>query len=117
MTAPPPTATDHAEDPLSLHASIPHYDALGTRELALVAVALAAASPRDPERDAARAGIAALDGFLRRVGQRPTLTELGVDRALIPVIAQDAVDDAAIANSPRLPARDQVETILRAVAG
>jgi alcohol dehydrogenase class IV len=92
-------------------------EGLRDRELALVAVALAAASPRDPERDAARAGIAALDGFLRRVGQRPTLTELGVDRALIPVIAQDAVDDAAIANSPRLPARDQVETILRAVAG
>ena len=37
-------------------------------------------------------------------------------RALIPVIALDAVDDAAIANSPRLPDQAQVEAILRAVA-
>jgi alcohol dehydrogenase len=90
---------------------------LRDRELALVAVALGAAGPSDPQPDAARAGISALDAFLRRVGQRPTLAALGVDGALIPVIAQDAVDDAAIANSPRLPDRDQVESILRAVAG
>ena len=93
------------------------HEGLRDRELALVAVALGAAAPSDPWPEAARAGIAALDTFLRRVGQRPTLAELGVDEGLVPVIAQDAVDDAAIANSPRLPDRDDVEGILRAVAG
>ena len=92
------------------------HEGLRDRELALVGVALAAASPADPWPDAARVGIEALDTFLRRVGQRPTLAALGVDEALIPVIALDAVDDAAIANSPRLPDQAQVEAILRAVA-
>jgi len=92
-------------------------DGLRDRELALVAVALGAASPADPAPEAARAGIEALDAFLRRVGQRPSLAQLGVGNALIPVIAHDAVEDAAIANSPRLPDEGQVEAILRTVAG
>lgn len=99
---------------LSFYADQP---GLRDRELALVAVALAAASPGDPWPDAAAAGIAALDGFLRRIRQRPTLAELGVDGALVPVIARDAVDDAAIANSPRLADAAEVEAILRSVAG
>ena len=45
------------------------------------------------------------------------ITTKELQLALISVIAQDAVDDAAIANSPRLPDRDEIETILRAVAG
>jgi alcohol dehydrogenase len=93
------------------------HEGLRDRELALVGVALGAASPADPWADAARAGIDALDAFLRRVGQRPTLAALGVDAALIPVIALDAVDDPAIANSPRLPDQAQVKAILRAVSG
>jgi alcohol dehydrogenase class IV len=93
------------------------HEGLRDRELALVAIALGAASPADPWPDAARDGIEALDAFLRRVGQRPTLAELGVDEVLIPIIAQDAADDAAIANSPRLPDRDDIEGILRSVAG
>ena len=48
------------------------------RELALVGVALSVASPRDPPADAARAAIDGLDAFLRRVGQRSTLRELGI---------------------------------------
>ena len=92
------------------------HEGLRDRELALVGVALGAASPADPVPEAARAGIDALDALLRRVGQRPTLAALGVDEALIPVIALDAIDDAAIANSPRLPDQAQVEAILRAVA-
>jgi alcohol dehydrogenase len=90
---------------------------LRDRELALVAVAIGAASPADDWPDATRAGITALEAFLRRVGQRPTLAELGVDPALIPVIAADAIDDPAIANSPRLPDVGEVAGILRAVAG
>ena len=91
-------------------------EGLRDRELALLGVSLGAASPADPWPDAARAGIDALDALLRRVGQRSTLAALGFDGALVPVIALDAVDDAAIANSPRLPDEAQVEAILRAVA-
>ena len=90
---------------------------LRDRELALVAVAMGAASPADEWPDAARAGIAALDAFLRRVGQRPTLADLGVGPELLPVIARDALDDAAIANSPRLADAAEVEAILRSVSG
>ena len=92
------------------------HEGLRDRELALIGVALGAASPADARPAAARAGIGALDALLRRVGQRPTLAALGVDSALIPVIALDAIDDPAIANSPRLPDQAQVEAILRAVA-
>jgi alcohol dehydrogenase len=99
---------------LSFYADRP---GLRDRELALAAVALGAASPADEWPDAARAGIAALDAFLRRVDQRPTLAGLGVRPELVPVIAQDAVDDPAIANSPRLADRSEVEAILRSVAG
>ncbi|MEO5965204.1 MAG: iron-containing alcohol dehydrogenase [Candidatus Limnocylindrales bacterium] len=90
---------------------------LRDRELALAAVALGAASPADAWPEAARAGITALDAFLRRVDQRPTLAALGVGPELVPVIAQDAIDDPAISNSPRLPVFAEVEAILRFVAG
>lgn len=50
---------------LSFYADEP---GLRDRELALVAVVIGAASPSDGWAEAARAGIAALDGFLCRVG-------------------------------------------------
>jgi alcohol dehydrogenase class IV len=57
------------------------------------------------------------DAVLRRDRQRPSLAELGIGEDLVPVIAQDAIDDPAISNSPRLPDVAQVEAILRSVAG
>jgi alcohol dehydrogenase len=87
------------------------------RELALIAISLAVASPLDPPAEAARAAIAGLDAFLRRVGQRRTLRELGIGRDMEPSIVTDALDDAAIANSPRLPSPTEVEGILAAVRG
>jgi alcohol dehydrogenase len=87
------------------------------RELVLIAIALAAASPLDPPADAARAAISGLDAFLRRVGQRRTLRELGIGPELEPSIVTDAIEDAAIANSPRLPSAAEVEGILAAVRG
>ncbi|HEX5826577.1 MAG TPA: iron-containing alcohol dehydrogenase [Candidatus Limnocylindrales bacterium] len=90
---------------------------LRDRELALVGVAIGAAAPDDDWADAARAAIEALDAFLRAVDQRPTLAQLGVGPELIPVIAQDAIDDPAINNSPRLPDVSEVEALLHAVAG
>jgi alcohol dehydrogenase class IV len=93
------------------------YLGIRDRELALVAVALGAADPRDRPDEAARAGIAAVDRLLERVGQRRSLGAAGLGPEMHETIAQDAVDDAAIANSPRLPSRDEVLAILRAVAG
>lgn len=92
---------------------------LGTRdrELALVAVALGVADPRDPQRDAARAGIDAVRRLLERVGQRRTLASLGVGPDIHDTIVRDAIDDAAIANSPRLPSAEEIAGILAAVAG
>jgi alcohol dehydrogenase class IV len=87
------------------------------RELALVAVALSVASPLDPPADAARAAITGLEAFLRRVDQRRTLRELGIGPEVEPSIVNDALEDAAIANSPRLPSAEEVAGILAAVRG
>jgi len=87
------------------------------RELALVAVALGAADPRDDQAVAARAGIAAVAALLDRVGQRRTLAAQGLGPETHGTIAQDALDDAAINNSPRIPSKDEVIGILAAVAG
>lgn len=87
------------------------------RELALVAVALGAAGPTVPPAEAARAGIAGLDAFLRGVGQRRSLRELGIDATTEALIVTDSLEDAAIANSPRLPSAVEVALILEAVRG
>jgi alcohol dehydrogenase len=116
---------------LGTRGRLPHGTALATvlpevlatyfdvreRELTLIAIALAVASPLDPPADAARAAIDGLDAFLRRVGQRRTLRELGIASEIEPSIATDALDDAAIANSPRLPSAEEVGAILAAVRG
>lgn len=116
---------------LGTRGRLPHGTALATvlpevlatyldvreRELALVAVALSAASPTDPPAEAARAGIAALEAFLRRVGQRRTLSQLGIGPELEASIVSDALDDAAIKNSPRLPSAEEIATILGASRG
>jgi alcohol dehydrogenase len=90
---------------------------LRDRELALVGVALLAASPTESPATGAIAAIGAMRGFLAGIGLRPSLRTLGFDEALLDVVAQDAVDDAAIANSPRLPTVDQARAILRSVLG
>jgi alcohol dehydrogenase len=116
---------------LGTRGKLPHGTALATvlpevlamyvdvreRELALVAVAMSTASPMDPPADAARAAIAGLEAFLRTVGQRRTLRQLGIGPELEGSIATDAIDDAAINNSPRLPSAEEVAGILAAVRG
>jgi alcohol dehydrogenase len=87
------------------------------RELALIAVALGVAGPADPPADAARAGIDGLDVLLRRVGQRRTLRELGLGPDLESTVVADAIDDAAIANSPRIPSGTEITAILATVSG
>ncbi len=93
---------------------------LGTRdhELALVGIAIGVGSTAETEATAAGATIAAIDKLLRDVGQRPTLRSLGLaDDASIDLIVTDAIDDAAIRNSPRLPTAAEARTILESVAG
>jgi alcohol dehydrogenase class IV len=90
---------------------------LGTRdrELALVAVALGVASPSDPVAEAGRAAIAGITDLLGRLGQRRTLAEQGLGPDTFETIAQDAVDDVAIANSPVVPSKLEVLAILAGV--
>jgi len=93
------------------------YLGVRDRELALVAVALGLADPRDRADGAARAAIDGIDAFLRSVGQRRTLLEQGLGPETHDTIAQDSIEDAAINNSPRLPSKPEILEILAAVAG
>jgi alcohol dehydrogenase len=90
---------------------------LRDRELALVGVAIRAASPTEDHATGAIAAIGAMRGFLAEVGLRPTLRSLGFDEALLDVVAQDAIDDAAINNSPRLPTVEEARAILESLLG
>ena len=90
---------------------------LRDRELALVGVALRAASPTEQDSTGAGAAIGQLRRFLASLGQRPTLRSLGFDDEMLDVVAQDAIDDAAIKNSPRLPTLEQARAILGSVLG
>jgi alcohol dehydrogenase class IV len=92
------------------------YLGVRDRELALVAVAFGVASPADPPADTAPLAIEAIRNLLVRVGQRRTMTEQGLGSATHETIAQDAVDDAAINNSPRLPSKQEVLAILAGVS-
>jgi alcohol dehydrogenase len=89
---------------------------LRDRELALVGVAIRAASATEQPATAAGAAIGELRRFLTSVGQRHRLTALGFDGAALDVVAQDAIDDAAIRNSPKLPSLDEARAILESVA-
>jgi alcohol dehydrogenase len=93
------------------------YLGVRDRELALVAIALGVAGPRDHEAAAARAAIDAIETLLERVGQRRTLTAQGLGPETHDTIAQDAIDDAAINNSPRLPSKPEIMKILATVSG
>jgi alcohol dehydrogenase len=88
---------------------------LRDRELAQVGVALRAATATEQPATAAGAAIGELRRFLASIGQRPRLRSLGFDEAHLDVVAQDAIDDAAIRNSPRLPSFGEARAILGSV--
>ena len=91
-------------------------DGLRDRELALVAVALGAASPADRPGAAARAAIERWTHSSEASASGRGSASWASPTSSIPVIARDAVDDPAIANSPRLADAATVEAILRSVA-
>lgn len=93
------------------------YRGVRDRELAMVGVALGVASPTEDDATAAGVAIGAIRRLCAQVGQRPKLRALGFDEALLDVVAQDAIDDAAIRNSPRLPTLEQARSILGSVQG
>lgn len=88
---------------------------LRDRELALVGVALRAASATESDMTAAGATVGAIRRLLSELGQRPRLRALGFDEAMLDVVAQDAIDDAAIRNAPRLPTLAEARALLGSV--
>jgi alcohol dehydrogenase len=91
------------------------YRGIRDHELAMVGVALRVASPTEDDATAAGVAIAAIRRLCKELGQRPRLRSLGFDDAGLDVVAQDAIDDAAIRNSPRLPSLTEARSILASV--
>ena len=93
------------------------YRGVRARELAMVGVALGVASPTEDDATAAGAAIGAIRRLCAEVGQRSGLRDLGFDDATLALVTEDAIADAAIRNSPRLPTREEARAILASVAG
>jgi alcohol dehydrogenase len=91
------------------------YRGVRDRELAMVGVAFRVASPTEDDATAAGVAIAAIRRLCTELGQRPRLRSLGFDDAGLDVVAQDAIDDAAIRNAPRLPSVGEARSILASV--
>ena len=91
------------------------YRGIRDRELAMVGVALGVASPTEDDATAAGAAIGAIRRLCAQVGQRPKLRTLGFDDAILDLVAEDAIADAAIRNSPRLPTPAEARAILASV--
>jgi len=89
-----------------------YYLGVRDRELSLVGEAFGVASRAEPDATGAVAAIGAIRTLCARVGQRPTMRSLGFDDPGLDTVAQDAVDDAAIRNSPRLPSLAEARAIL-----
>ena len=81
----------------------------------MVGVALGVASPTEDDATAAGAAIGAIRRLCAQVGQRPKLRTLGFDDATLDLVAEDAIADAAIRNSPRLPSPVEARAILASV--
>jgi alcohol dehydrogenase len=91
------------------------YIGVRDRELALVAVALGVAGPRDDAPAAARAAIDAIRDLLVRLGQRRGLAAQGLGPDSHDTIARDAIHDDAIDHSPRRPSHGEILEILAQV--
>ena len=88
------------------------YRGVRDRELALVGIALGVATAAESEVSAAGVAIGAVRRLCGTVGQRPRLRSLGFDEVSLAVVAQDALADAAINNSPRRPTTAEAQSLL-----
>jgi len=70
-------------------------------------------SSRDDETNA-QAGIECVRRLATDVGMPGRLRDLGCDEQIIPAVVRDALSDAVIANTPRLPTEDQLSQLLLA---
>ena len=97
---------------LTFYTTVP---GLRDRELALVGLALRAASPTESPATGAIGAIGGITRLLSAVGQRQRLSTLGFDDASLDIVAADAIADAAINNSPRIPTLAEARAILATV--
>jgi alcohol dehydrogenase len=93
------------------------YGAVRDRELGLVAIELGVRAAGATDSEVRNAAIEAIAGLCSRVGQRRTLRDLGLDRAIIDELVADALADGAIRNAPRQPTAREAARILESVAG
>jgi alcohol dehydrogenase class IV len=91
------------------------YRGVRDRELALVGIALGVATATESEASAAGVAIGAVRRLCGTVGQRPGLRSLGFDEASLAVVAEDALADSAINNSPRRPTAAEAQALLASV--
>ncbi len=80
--------------------------------LALAAASLGVSGEAATQAGQAAAAVAAVEALVRTVLPPVSLTALGVTQAELPVLAQDALDDAVLANTPRTPSRNEVRRLL-----
>jgi alcohol dehydrogenase len=71
-------------------------------------------SHKDDEANA-HATVEAVQRLVREVGMPQSLAGLGVTKTLIPALAEDALADEVVANTPRVPDRGELEAMLIAV--
>lgn len=83
--------------------------------LARAAVALGVAAPRDPDSRSAAAAIERVAGLIDAVGLAARLADLGVTPTLVGTLADDALADVVIANTPRPPTRTEVHDLILSV--
>ncbi len=115
--------------PLGGRLDVPHGAALGAllpavmafnaatveARLARAAIALGVGSPDDPDRVNVAAAIDRVSGLIAAVGMAARLAELGVTENLVDTLADDAMADVVIANTPRMPTRDELRGLILAL--
>lgn len=113
--------------PLGGRLDVPHGAALGAllpavmtfnsttveARLGRAAVALGVGSPGDPDRANAAAAIERVRTLIDTVGMAARLGELGVTDDLVETLADDALVDVVIANTPRMPTRHELQRLIR----
>ncbi|GMV18826.1 MAG: iron-containing alcohol dehydrogenase [Sorangiineae bacterium PRO1] len=81
---------------------------------AQIAIALGVAAPGVSDAENAHRAISELERLTERVGLRRSATELGVDRRLCAVLAQDAMADVVLSATPRFPDANDVLALYEA---